>query len=50
MTIPSVQAARMHANGHMFFCADNGVWLTDHVPATYLGFDAIGGLTSSPSL
>ncbi|MFT4511782.1 MAG: putative RNA 2'-phosphotransferase [Planctomycetota bacterium] len=24
--------AAMHANGHTFFCSENGVWLTNHVP------------------
>jgi putative RNA 2'-phosphotransferase len=31
-----VEAGRMHANGFKFFIADNGVWLTDHVPAEFL--------------
>jgi putative RNA 2'-phosphotransferase len=26
----------MHANGHEFFCSENGVWLTDRVPPEYL--------------
>lgn len=29
-------AARMHADGHPFFFATNGVWLTDAVPPAYL--------------
>jgi putative RNA 2'-phosphotransferase len=33
-----VDAARMHAAGHRFFRSANGVWLTDAVPAEYLGF------------
>jgi len=33
-----VDAARMHAEGHLFFRSDNGVWLTDHVPPEYLVF------------
>ncbi|WP_124112297.1 RNA 2'-phosphotransferase [Palleronia sp. THAF1] len=33
-----VDARRMHADGWTFFCSDNGVWLTDAVPAEYLGF------------
>ncbi|WP_089886332.1 RNA 2'-phosphotransferase [Citreimonas salinaria] len=33
-----VDAGAMHADGHAFFRADNGVWLTDNVPPTYLGF------------
>lgn len=31
-----VDAAGMHANGQPFWRADNGVWLTDHVPPTFL--------------
>lgn len=34
----SVDTGKMHADGHVFFRADNGVWLTDSVPATFLGF------------
>jgi len=32
----TVDAARMHAEGHTFFRSENGVWLTDVVPARYL--------------
>ncbi len=28
----------MFEDGFLFYCADNGVWLTDKVPADYLGF------------
>jgi putative RNA 2'-phosphotransferase len=31
-----VDSRGMHADGHHFFRSSNGVWLTDHVPATYL--------------
>lgn len=31
-----IDAARMHADGHAFYRADNGVWLVDEVPAGYL--------------
>ena len=31
-----VDATRMIQNGHTFFQAKNGVWLTDHVPPQYL--------------
>ena len=31
-----VESGRMHAAGFKFFVADNGVWLTDAVPADYL--------------
>ena len=31
-----VDADGMHAKGFKFFRADNGVWLTDHVPPEYL--------------
>jgi putative RNA 2'-phosphotransferase len=33
-----VDADGMHASGHVFFRAANGVWLTDHVPPRWLGF------------
>ncbi|HLL82625.1 MAG TPA: RNA 2'-phosphotransferase [Longimicrobium sp.] len=33
-----IDAARMHAGGRLFFRSANGVWLTDAVPAEYLGF------------
>ncbi len=26
----------MHADGFQFFCSQNGIWLTGHVPATYV--------------
>ncbi len=35
-TILVVDALRMHAKGFLFFLADNGVWLTDQVPAEFL--------------
>lgn len=31
-----VAAGEMHAQGYAFFRADNGVWLTDHVPPQFL--------------
>ncbi|MBB5866504.1 RNA 2'-phosphotransferase [Xanthomonas sp. 3058] len=31
-----VEAGRMYRDGLQFFQADNGVWLTAHVPATFL--------------
>ena len=31
-----VDAARMHAQGFKVYVADNGVWLTDHVPPQFL--------------
>lgn len=33
-----VAASNMHREGHEFFRADNGVWLTDDVPAGHLSF------------
>lgn len=33
-----VDAGRAHADGIAFFVADNGVWLTEALPATYLSF------------
>jgi putative RNA 2'-phosphotransferase len=34
--ILTVEAHLMHAEGFKFFLADNGVWLTDHVPPAFL--------------
>ncbi len=34
----SVLAGQMHQDGFVFYLSDNGVWLTDHVPAKYLSF------------
>ena len=34
--IYTIAAGRMAEDGHRFFCSENGVWLTDHVPAKYL--------------
>lgn len=36
-----VLADQMHRDGHSFFKSQNGVWLTDHVPAKYLEFVSI---------
>lgn len=33
-----VDAGRMHAEGFVFFQSENGVWLVDEVPVTYLEF------------
>jgi putative RNA 2'-phosphotransferase len=33
-----VLAGRLHAAGHAFYRSDNGVWLTDAVPADHLEF------------
>ncbi len=31
-----VDTVRMHQDGHTFFWSANGVWLVEHVPASYL--------------
>ena len=36
LVILTLPALVMHAAGHRFFQAENGVWLTDHVPADCL--------------
>ncbi|WMD20010.1 RNA 2'-phosphotransferase [Achromobacter seleniivolatilans] len=38
--ILTVDASRMHEQGFKFYQADNGVWLTDHVPQAFLSRDA----------
>ncbi|GLX93401.1 RNA 2'-phosphotransferase [Herbidospora sp. NBRC 101105] len=34
----TVEAGRMHAEGHEFRVSANGVWLTDRVPPAFIGF------------
>ncbi|MCP3370723.1 RNA 2'-phosphotransferase [Bradyrhizobium cajani] len=36
VNIFKVDAGGMHAKGLKFYRADNGVWLTDHVPPEFL--------------
>lgn len=31
-----ILAARMHAEGHLFYVSSNGVWLTDAVPSAFI--------------
>jgi putative RNA 2'-phosphotransferase len=31
-----VDAQRMHVDGFIFYCSENGVWLVEHVPPQYL--------------
>lgn len=31
-----IEALRMHSQGFAFFQADNGVWLTERVPTTFI--------------
>lgn len=33
-----IDAAQMHADGLLFYCSANGVWLTEHVPTRYITF------------
>ena len=35
-----IDAARMNKDGFTFFLSDNGVWLTDEVPAKYISMSA----------
>jgi putative RNA 2'-phosphotransferase len=32
----TIDSAAMHAQGHPFYCSENGVWLTDRVPPEFL--------------
>lgn len=32
----AINAAAMHQAGYLFYCSENGVWLVDCVPTTYL--------------
>ena len=36
--ILQIDAAKMEKNGHVFYLSANGVWLTDHVPPSYISF------------
>ena len=36
MALFCVNAREMYENGHIFYLSKNGVWLTKHVPVTYL--------------
>ncbi|GAB4125120.1 MAG: RNA 2'-phosphotransferase [Roseiflexaceae bacterium] len=36
--ILTVDSAAMHHDGYLFYRSENGVWLTDAVPARYLSF------------
>jgi len=33
-----VEAAKMYEKGHVFYCSENGVWLTDSVPGEFILF------------
>ena len=36
--ILNINSGAMHQDGFLFYLSDNGVWLTDHVPAKYINF------------
>lgn len=36
--ILTVNARKMHADGHAFYLSENGVWLTESVPPEYIAF------------
>lgn len=36
--ILSIRSGDMDKNGFLFYCSENGVWLTDHVPNKYIEF------------
>jgi uncharacterized protein (TIGR02452 family) len=44
--ILTVRATDMHAAGYPFYCADNGVWLTEHVPVRFILFQGPQGTGS----
>lgn len=35
-TVLEINALKMQTDGHLFYCSENGVWLTDYVPTQYL--------------
>jgi len=34
--ILQIKSAAMYQQGYVFYCSENGVWLTDHVPVEYI--------------
>ena len=36
--ILNINTGAMYKDGFLFYLSDNGVWLTDHVPAKYINF------------
>lgn len=40
-TVVRIDAGQMHQDGYLFYRSDNGVWLTDHVPARFIGFGTL---------
>jgi putative RNA 2'-phosphotransferase len=34
----TIMAADMHQAGHTFYLSTNGVWLVEHVPASFIRF------------
>ena len=38
VVVLTIDAAAMHAAGHVFFRSENGVWLVDAVPPNFLAF------------
>lgn len=41
VVVLGVKALVMHEQGFLFYQAENGVWLTDKVPAQFLSQDAV---------
>jgi putative RNA 2'-phosphotransferase len=37
-TVLIVAARKMHEQGHHFYLSENGVWLTEHVPVSFIEF------------
>jgi putative RNA 2'-phosphotransferase len=35
-----IDTGQMHKDGHVFTRSENGVWLTDHVPSSYISFNS----------
>ena len=33
-----IESGKMHRAGYNFYCSDNNVWLTDHIPTEYIQF------------
>lgn len=40
VNVLTIDSKAMYADGFKFFKSDNGVWLTDHVPAKYIKYES----------
>lgn len=44
--ILTINSQQMQQDGFVFYCSENGVWLTDFVPVTYINFNKTEDVTN----